>query len=183
MTNPYNSLERRLIEAAQKLSKDPFAAFDQFTVGYENIFGDLREIGAQDIRFPFHNLVVSEDGYFLNFTLAGWSRDEVKVSAEDNKIVIRGEPVAATEEGEVLYSGITRKAFERTIIVARELEVLEAWMENGMLTIKLVKPEPVSNMREIPIVDGGPTPGQEAVGLGEIPTGHELLNEDLGDRG
>lgn len=183
-------LEKRLIEAAQQFTKDPFGAFDRFSVGYENILGDLREAGAQDLHFPFHNLEKVEDGYLLHFTVAGWSREEIRVEAEENKIVITGEPFV-TEGGEQLYVGITKKPFERTIIVSRDLEVRTAWMENGLLSIKFVKPEPVSNVKQIPIVDGTPLAKAEAAkadylrtekarhdtAMGKVPEGSELLNE------
>ena len=193
-----DELQRHLLHHLESLASDPFVLLNRVSVGFENIFDDARTAGLQDLRFPFHNLEAVEDGYLLHFTLAGWHQEEIKVQAEENKITISGEPKAEetirglSRGDHLVHQGITKKTFNRTIIVRPGLIVKEAWMKNGLLTIQLVKPGPVSTMREIPLTDAqstftGGTMADEAepktVNLSEVPDGHELLNEDLGDRG
>ena len=189
MTNPlYNRLEERLHEALREVSKDPFALLDRVSIGFEDLFADANSLSQRELRFPFHNILrVEENDYRLQLTLAGWSRDEITVQVEEKKITISGKPAKVkSSEGEKLYAGITKKAFERHLVVRPGLIVSEAWMDNGLLTIRLVKPSPVSTMREIPLTDapstfrGGSMANDEpkTVNLSEVPDGHELLTEE-----
>jgi molecular chaperone IbpA len=194
MPNPYNynQLQERLHEAIRGAAKDPFALLDRVSIGFEDLFADADSLGQVDLRFPFHNIVkAGENDYRLQITLAGWSRDEIKVQVEEKKITIIG-VVNQVKDGKVIHQGITKKPFKRHFVVRPGLIVTEAWMADGLLTIQLVKPTPVSTMREIPLTNAqstftGGTMAEEGepktVNLSEVPEGHELLTEDLGDRG
>jgi HSP20 family molecular chaperone IbpA len=84
--------------------------------------------------------------------VAGFSRDELEISLEDSQLIIRGR-----QNGQVgstyLHRGIAARQFQRTFVLAEGMEVLGASMENGLLTIELMRPEPQKLVRKIEIRD------------------------------
>jgi HSP20 family molecular chaperone IbpA len=99
-------------------------------------------------RFPHRD----GEGERLRITLAlaGFGRDELEVTIEENQLIIRGRQ---TDEGEraYLHRGIAGRQFQRTFVLADGMEVREANLENGLLTVDLERPEPERIVRRIEI--------------------------------
>jgi HSP20 family molecular chaperone IbpA len=82
-----------------------------------------------------------ENGDVLRITLAvaGFSRDELDVTIEENELVIRGrqkeEPARA-----YLHRGIAARQFQKTFVLAEGIEVLGADLKDGLLSIDLTRP-------------------------------------------
>lgn len=88
----------------------------------------------------------------LNITLAvaGFTADLLEVIVEGRNLIITGKK--ATEENfEFLHQGIATRQFKKKFILAETIEVLSATLKDGLLIIKLKKPEPIMVQRNIPI--------------------------------
>jgi len=86
----------------------------------------------------------------ITLAVAGFTRDELDVTLEENQLAIRGRQ-ADDPDREYLHRGIAARQFQRTFVLADGMEVTGASMENGLLTIDLARPEPERVVRTIEI--------------------------------
>ena len=101
--------------------------------------------------YPPYN-IEKRNGLGLRIVLAvaGFSKDELEVTVEDNQLAIRGKQ---HENGEhaYLHRGIAARQFARAFFLADGMQVKGASLENGLLSINLERPEPGRMIRRIEI--------------------------------
>ena len=86
----------------------------------------------------------------ITLAVAGFSRDEIDVTVEENQLVIRGRQ--KDEDGKAyLHHGIAARQFQRAFVLADGMEVTGARLENGLLELHLERPEPRRTVRRIQI--------------------------------
>ena len=98
---------------------------------------------------------VGEDHYQISLALAGFTPDEVSITAEQNTLTVEGRKA---EKGgrQYLYHGISSRPFRRIFSLAEYVQVKGASFENGMLKIDLVREIPdAMKPRQIAITTGG----------------------------
>ncbi|MEZ5776054.1 MAG: Hsp20 family protein [Hyphomicrobiaceae bacterium] len=129
-------------------------------LGFDDIERVLDRVSkAPGDGYPPYNIerLTGENGHgeILRITLAvaGFTRDQLDVSIEDSQLTIRGkqdEDKART----YLHRGIAARQFQRTFVLADGIEVRSASLDNGLLSIDLVRPEPERLIRKIEIGNG-----------------------------
>ncbi|MNL61686.1 Small heat shock protein IbpA [compost metagenome] len=72
------------------------------------------------------------------------------MTTEENQLVIRGRQVD-TGDRDYLHRGIAARQFQRTFVLADGMKVLGAELRNGLLSVDLVRPEPVRMVKKINI--------------------------------
>ena len=88
----------------------------------------------------------------ITLAVAGFSRDQLDVSVEDNQLSIRGKQ-DDDKTKTYLHRGIAARQFQRTFVLADGIEIRNASLDNGLLSIDLVRPEPERLVRKIEIKD------------------------------
>ena len=86
----------------------------------------------------------------ITLAVAGFNDDELDVSIENNQLTIRGRQIADPDR-EFLHRGIAARQFQKSFILASGIEIEGAELKNGLLSLDLVRPEPVSTARQIKI--------------------------------
>jgi HSP20 family molecular chaperone IbpA len=86
----------------------------------------------------------------ITLAVAGFSREQIDITVEDNQLVVRGKQQDDTAR-EYLYRGIAARQFQRTFVLAEGIEVRSADLDNGLLSIDLVRHEPERLVRRIEI--------------------------------
>ena len=86
----------------------------------------------------------------ITLAVAGFSDEELDVTTEENQLVIRGRQVDSGER-DYLYRGIAARQFQRTFVLADGMRVQGAELKNGLLSVDLVRPEPVRMVKKINI--------------------------------
>jgi molecular chaperone IbpA len=128
------------------------------TVGFDRIF-DLLETAtgaeATDGYPPFDIVREAEDTYRISLAVAGFEPKEIEVVAQQNLLTVAGRRSEEKDRGDFLHRGIAARAFERRFQLADFIEVGNARLENGLLTIELrrVVPEAMKP-RKIEIRNG-----------------------------
>ena len=104
---------------------------------------------------PYNIEQVGAAALRITLAVAGFARDDLQITLEDNKLVIRGRQ---PEEGEriFLHRGIAARQFQRSFVLAEGIEVAGASMDNGMLSIDLLRPQPEVVTRTIEIEAAAP---------------------------
>jgi HSP20 family molecular chaperone IbpA len=87
----------------------------------------------------------------ITLAVAGFTRDQLDVSLEENQIVIRGRQ-SDERERHFLHRGIAARQFQRAFLLAEGMQVLGADLVNGLLSIDLARPEPERIVKKIEIV-------------------------------
>ena len=82
--------------------------------------------------------------------VAGFTREQLDVSVEENQLVIRGRQ-ADDRERHFLHRGIAARQFQRAFLLAEGMQVLGADLVNGLLSVDLVRPEPERIIKKIDI--------------------------------
>ncbi|MFO1149845.1 MAG: Hsp20 family protein [Alsobacter sp.] len=86
----------------------------------------------------------------ITLAVAGFTRDQLEITLEENQLVIRGRQTD-DKDRVFLHRGIAARQFQRAFLLADGLEVLGADLENGLLSIDLVRPEAERIVRKIDI--------------------------------
>ena len=90
-------------------------------------------------NYPPHNIVkYSDDTYAIEVAVAGFTKEEISVSVDQDQLTIRG-VMDRPNKGEVeyLHRGLAARDFEQTFTLAEYMEVKGAKVDNGMLQIDL----------------------------------------------
>ena len=129
-----------------------------FLLGFDDIERALDRVArAGSDGYPPYNIErlarSQEQPERLRITLAvaGFTRDQLDVSVEENQLVIRGRQVEDRER-HFLHRGIASRQFQRSFLLADGMQVLGADLINGLLSVDLVRPEPERLIRKIEIV-------------------------------
>jgi HSP20 family molecular chaperone IbpA len=86
----------------------------------------------------------------ITLAVAGFSRDELEVTLEENQLICRGRQ-KEDESRAYLHRGIAARQFQRAFVLADGMKVTGAGLENGLLQIDLERPEPERIVRRIEI--------------------------------
>jgi HSP20 family molecular chaperone IbpA len=82
--------------------------------------------------------------------VAGFAREELDISVEENQLVIRGKQ-NDDENRDYLHRGIAARQFIKAFVLADGMEVEGAALDNGLLAVDLVRLEPERIARRIEI--------------------------------
>ena len=114
------------------------------TIGFDRLVDllDQSTHWAANDTYPPYNIERSgEDNYRISLALAGFSPDEVTITAEQNMLTVEGAK-AEKPETEYLYQGISARPFRRVFNLADFVQVKGASFEGGLLKIDLVREVP-----------------------------------------
>ena len=104
---------------------------------------------AGDVNYPPYNLVKETDTrYRLELAIAGFSKDDVEVTTESNKLTVEGKQKDA-DTAEYVYRGLASRDFTRTWTLSDDVEVNEVDFTNGLLTVRLNKIIPDHQKRKV----------------------------------
>jgi molecular chaperone IbpA len=103
--------------------------------------GARRGPGSEDNYPPCDVERLGEDRYQISLALAGFSPDEIAITAEQNVLTVEGRK-AEKQQHEFLYQGISSRPFKRQFNLADYVQVKGAAFDNGLLQIELVREIP-----------------------------------------
>ena len=88
---------------------------------------------------PYNILKLNQELYRISLALAGFSKKSIEIFLEDNVLCIRNIAEKNNNNYEYLYKGIANRSFEKKFQIADNVKVENAFFENGLLNIDLVK--------------------------------------------
>ena len=117
-----------------------FKDFDKFFVGFDDTYNRLAKIHddiTQNIpNYPPYNIKkVDDNKYVIELAVAGFARQDIEITIEDNKLIVKGN--AADDTDNFVFKGIANRAFTRTFALDDQIEIKDAALFNGMLKIAL----------------------------------------------
>ncbi|MBY0520206.1 MAG: Hsp20 family protein [Sphingomonas sp.] len=115
-------------------------------IGFDRLF-DMLEAGARQApaeNYPPFNLErVAENHYRITLAVAGFARDDIEITAQQNLLLVKGKKdEQQATSGAFLHLGIANRSFERRFELADFVRVEDARLNDGLLTIDLVREVP-----------------------------------------
>ncbi|ANU08059.1 Hsp20 family protein [Paraurantiacibacter namhicola] len=141
------------------MNRTDFTPFRRNTVGFDRLF-DLMENQVRqnsgDNYPPFNIERRNEDAYRITLALAGFRKQDIDITAQQNLLVVEGKKRDETVEGDMLHVGIANRGFERRFNLADYVRVEAAELADGLLVIDLKREVPDA-MKPKKIAIGGNT--------------------------
>ena len=109
---------------------------------FDNIFDSVFNLNESNTSYPPYNILKSDNDYTISLAIAGFSKDEIDVSLQENELVIKGVAKDQDDKIEFLHRGIAGRNFERKFRLADTIKVSDANYEDGLLNIYLEREIP-----------------------------------------
>ena len=136
------------------------------TVGFDRLF-DMLDSGTRPDWPPYNIEKVGENDYRIAMAIAGFSTDEVELTQHGPEIVVVGQKADDQSGRQLLHQGLAYRSFRQSFRLADHMKIKAANLENGLLTIDIV--------REIP---EELKPRRISIGVGDTPTAAAQITQD-----
>jgi molecular chaperone IbpA len=129
------------------------------TVGFDRMMNllDAQTRLDQGDGYPPYNIEkIGEDSYRITMAVAGFGEDDLDVTVKENSLTIKGKKADAEQDKvKYLFRGIATRTFERRFELAEHIKVTGARLENGFLSLDLVREVPEAMKPRSIKIDGG----------------------------
>lgn len=127
-----------------------------YLLGFEKLEQILERAAksANDGYPPYNIEQLSETAWRVTLAVAGFATGDLGVTLEDNQLVVTGDQ-SKDEEGAYLHRGIANRQFQRRFVLGNGIEVSGASLENGLLSIDLMRPVSKPVFKTIEITSAG----------------------------
>jgi molecular chaperone IbpA len=97
----------------------------------------------EESSYPPYNIEkCGEDQYRIVMAVAGFSKEDIEVIAEHNRLTVRGQINKERDGRTYLHRGIATRSFQRQFDLADFVEVTGATMGDGLLVIDMKRELP-----------------------------------------
>lgn len=114
-------------------------------IGFDRMARMLDSADQADSGYPPYDIeAISENEYRITVAIAGFKRDELVISQENNQLKVSGKKAVIPEADakQYLHQGIARRNFERRFQLADHVEVTGAEYADGLLQVNLIREIP-----------------------------------------
>jgi molecular chaperone IbpA len=123
---------------------------EKYSIGMDQWFNRFDTVHESTANYPPYNLIKeSETEFRLELALAGYKKEDIKVSTEWNKLSVEAKKSETSDVGEYLHNGLAKRAFTRTWTLSDDVEVSDVNLEDGLLVIKLNRVIPEHQKRKV----------------------------------
>src|SRR3977135_2774617 len=125
-----------------------------FLLGFDEIERALDRVVKGADGYPPYNIERCDrsngqpERLRITLAVAGFNRDQLDVTIEENQLVIRGRQ-QDDKARQYIHRGIAARHFQRTFVLAEGMQVLGADLKNGLLSIDLARPVPEKVVKTI----------------------------------
>jgi molecular chaperone IbpA len=116
-------------------------ALNRALVGFDNLFTDFEQHFANSVasNYPPYNILKHDkDTYEVQIAVTGFDPKEITVEIDQNQLIVRGEVDGKENENvQYIHRGLAGRNFTRVLPLAEHIEVGEARIKNGVLSIEL----------------------------------------------
>ena len=138
------------------------------TVGFDHLTRALDaalQVNDTALSYPPYNIEkVGEDAYRVSMAVAGFGAEDIDIITNEGVLVVKGKAKPEDDKATYLYRGIAARAFERRFQLADYIRATDARLENGMLSVELVRQVPEAlKPRQIAIATGTTVAGTARV--------------------
>lgn len=117
---------------------DP-SSLNRALIGFDRLFDDFeRRFSNSTTNYPPYNVLKHDENLFeIEIAIAGFNRDDITIEVDQNQLKIIGHRKKEEDTTKYLHRGLANRDFEKVFTLADHMEVGEAEMINGILSIKI----------------------------------------------
>jgi molecular chaperone IbpA len=124
-----------------------FSPLFRSTIGFDRLtrlVDAANRVDSTAVAYAPYNIEqTGEDAYRLTMAVAGFSPAELDVTVQENTLLVTGKARREDENSAgYLHRGIARRAFERPFSLADHMKVVGTSLDNGMLSVDVVREVP-----------------------------------------
>lgn len=117
---------------------DPFRAVRDF----DRLTGELFQ-GTNSTWSPAYDIEhVDENRYVVSVAVPGYADEDLEIATKERELVVKASPKANGESRTYVRRGIARRPFVSTFSLGDHVEVKNARLDRGLLTIELERELP-----------------------------------------
>ena len=114
---------------------------DMFFLGFQDQvqrWNDLSNL-SKPSSFPPYNLIkINDDSYKIEIAIAGYGKEDIDITVERDQLIVASKDLADSTS-EVIYQGIAQRQWRQKFILGEYMEVQDALLKDGLLTINIVR--------------------------------------------
>ena len=113
-----------------------------WSIGFEDVFRQLEEVHSamSGDNYPPHNIVkIDDDHYAVELAVAGFSEKDIDVSVKDRVLTVSG---SKEDTRTYVHKGVSTRKFVRTFTLNEHVDVKDASLADGILSIELERNVP-----------------------------------------
>ena len=143
--NNMNTIVRYNTGNIQKFLND----IDKYSIGMDEWFHRFSALHQTESNYPPYNVIKESNTEFrLEVALAGFTKNQITVYTENNKLFIEGTKEHDNQK-EYVHQGLAQRAFTRAWTISDDVEVKQVTFDNGLLNIELVKVIPDHQKKKV----------------------------------
>lgn len=127
-------------------------------LGFDQLERTLDRLAKNAEGYPPYNIErIGENGLRIVLAVAGFTTTDLAIELVESQLTVRGKQ---TDDGDrvFLHRGIAARQFQRAFMLADGIEVMGARLDNGLLSIDLMRPAAEPRIRTIRIDSGETAP-------------------------
>lgn len=117
--------------------QDLFPQFNRWAIGFDPLFDTFKEV-SKTVKvggYPPYNIYKKKDQWILELAVAGFTKDDIKISVQELTLTVEGELEAS--DVEPIHKGIATRDFKQEFALAEYIVVKGAELKDGLLRITL----------------------------------------------
>jgi HSP20 family molecular chaperone IbpA len=123
-------------------------------LGFDQLERTLDRLAKNAEGYPPYNIErIGENGLRIVLAVAGFTTGDLAIELVENQLTVRGKQIDDAERV-YLHRGIAARQFQRAFMLADGIEVIGARLDNGLLSIDLMRPVAEPRIRNIRIASG-----------------------------
>lgn len=124
-----------------KITSFDLTPFYRNAVGIDSLFDRITrniDMAANAGNYPPYDILkTGDETYEIRVAAAGFKVEDINVELKDGQLIITGSNPGVSDGLEYLHHGISNRSFLRTFQLSDYVEVKEAIMKDGILTVRL----------------------------------------------
>ena len=126
-----------------------FPQFNRWAIGFDPMLDTFKQVAAnaKAAGYPPYNIYKSKDTYVLELAVAGFAKEDIKISVQELTLTVEGELGVPQEEA--IHKGIATRDFKQDFVLAEYVVVKGAELKDGLLRITLQQELPEEKKAKI----------------------------------
>jgi molecular chaperone IbpA len=124
-----------------RFDTNALAHLNRALIGFDRIFDNFENrYQNSTTNYPPYNVLKHDDNTFeVEIAVAGFDKEEISIEVDQDQLIIKGRRAKDEDTDKYLHRGLAARDFERVCTLADYMEVGDAELTNGILSVKLTR--------------------------------------------
>lgn len=105
-----------------------------------------------EVKWPPYDIIkTDENKYVIRLAVAGFGEQDIEIDVSGDVLTVKADAKKSETDEEVIYKGIANRGFARAWTLNDKVEVKNATLVNGMLSVYLEKIKEINDSFKVPI--------------------------------